>query len=128
MKTLQILVRALALTLAVGAAPMVFAHGDDKSKYGGVVAEVKDVNYELVAKADTVAIYVEDHGKKIDTKGATTKLTMLTDGQKSEVMLMPAGDGKLEAKGSFSSKAGTKAIAVVTLAGKPPTLVRFEIK
>ena len=56
MKTLQILVRAIALTLAVAAAPAVFAHGDDKPKYGGVVAEVKDVNYELVAKADTVAI------------------------------------------------------------------------
>ena len=128
MKTLQILVRAIALTLVVGAAPAVLAHGDDKPKYGGVVAEVKDVNYELVAKADTVALCVEDHGKKVDTKGATAKLTLLTDGQKTEVMLMPAGDGKLEANGSFSSKAGTKAIAVVTLAGKPPASVRFEIK
>ena len=128
MKTLQILVRAMALTLVVGAAPAVFAHGDDKPKYGGVVAEVKDVNYELVARADTVALYVEDHGKKVDTKGATAKLTLLTDGQKTEVMLMLADDGKLEAKGSFSSKAGTKAIAVVTLAGKPPASVRFEIK
>ena len=128
MKTLQILVRAMALSLVVGAAPGAFAHGDDKPKHGGVVAEVKDVNYELVTKADTVAIYVEDHGKKADTKGATAKLTLLSDGQKSEVMLVPAGDGKLEAKGSFSSKAGTKAIAVVTLAGKPPASVRFEIK
>ncbi len=41
MKTFQILVRALALTLAVGAAPAVFAHGEDKPRYGGVVAEVK---------------------------------------------------------------------------------------
>lgn len=128
MKSLQILVRALALTLAVGAAPVVFAHGDDKPKYGGVVAEVKDVNYELVAKADTVALYIDDHGNKADTNGATAKLTLLTDGQKTEVILMPAGDGKLEAKGSFSGKAGTKAIAVVTLAGKPPASVRFEIK
>lgn len=128
MKTLQILVRALTLTLAVGAAPAVFAHGDDKAKYGGVIAEVKDVNYELVAKADTVVLYVEDHGKKVDTNGATAKLTLLTDGQKTEVMLMPAGDGKLETKGAFSSKAGTKAIALVTLAGKPPASVRFEIK
>lgn len=128
MKTLQILLRALALTLAVSAATAVFAHGDEKPKYGGVVAEVKDVNYELVAKADTVALYIEDHGKKVDTKGATAKLTLLTDGQKTEVMLMQAGDGKLEAKGSFSSKVGTKVIALVTLAGKPPASVRFEIK
>ena len=56
MKTLRILVRAIAFTLVVGAAPAVFAHGDDKPKYGGVVTEVKDVNYELVAKADTVAL------------------------------------------------------------------------
>ena len=128
MKTMHILVRALTLTLAVATAPAAFAHGDDKPKYGGVVAEVKDVNYELVAKADTVALYIEDHGKKVDTKGATAKLTLLTDGQKAEVTLMPAGDGKFEAKGSFSSKAGTKAIAVVTLEGKPSASVRFEVK
>ena len=34
----------------------------------------------------------------------------------------------LQAKGSFSVKGSTKAIAVVTLAGKPPASVRFDIK
>ena len=128
MKTLQILARVITLSLAVCAAPAVLAHGDDKPKNGGVATEVKDVNYELVAKADAVALYIEDHGKKVDTKGAAAKLTLLTDGQKAEVTLAPAGEGRLEAKGSFSVKAGTKAIAVVTLAGKPPVSVRFEIK
>ena len=128
MKTLQALSHTLILALAAGAAPMAYAHGDDAPKHGGVVAEVKDVNYELVATADAVSLYIEDHGKKVDTQGATAKLTLLTNGQKTEATLLPADDGKLQAKGSFSVKGGTKAIAVVTLAGKPPASVRFDIK
>ena len=128
MKKLQILARTVTLSLAVCAAPVVLAHGDDKPKNGGVVTEVKDVNYELVAKADAVVLYIEDHGKKVDTKGAAAKLTLLTDGRKAEVTLAPGGEGRLEAKGNFSVKVGTKAIAVVTLAGKPPVSMRFEIR
>jgi hypothetical protein len=39
--------------------------------------------------------------------------------------LSPAGDNKLEAKGAFKVAPGTKAVAVVTLAGKPAQSVRF---
>jgi uncharacterized cupredoxin-like copper-binding protein len=97
-------------------------------KHGGVVAVVKDIDYELVAKPDMVTIYVEDHGKLVDTKAATAKITMLTGGQKSEASLTSAGDNKLEAKGKFDAKNGTKVIAIITFAGKPASTVRFEIK
>lgn len=115
-----------AVTLAASATAR--ADAEHKPNYGGVVAVVKDVQYELVAKPDSVALYIEDHGKKVDTKGATAKLTMLSGGDKTEIVLRPAGENGLEAKGAFKVPGGTKAVATITLAGKPPVSARFEIK
>ena len=56
---------------------------------------------------------------------ATAKVTLLTGAEKQEVELKPAG-GKLEATGSFKVGPGTKAVAVVTVAGKPST-ARFTL-
>lgn len=108
-------------------ASTVFAHSVNKPKYGGVVEEVKEVQYELVAKPNTIAIYVEDHGKKVDATGATAKLTMLNGKERSEAMLVAVGGNKLEAKGEFNIKAGTKVVAVVTMAGKPGLTMRFVV-
>lgn len=57
----------------------------------------------------------------------SAKLTLLTGSEKSEVPLTLVGD-KLEAQGSFKVAKGTKAMAVVTLNGKPPATARFELK
>lgn len=100
-------------------------HGH-KDLHGGVVVEVKDVDYELVAKPDSIQLYLRDHGKAVDVTKATAKLTLLTGVEKQEVELKPVGD-KLEAKGSFKVAANTKVIAVVSLAGKLST-VRFVLK
>jgi len=107
---------------------VVHADGDHQPKYGGVVTVVKDVQYELVAKPDSVALFVEDHGRKVDTKGATGKLTLLTGGDKTEVPLVAMGENGLGAKGAFKVPAGTKAVATITLAGKPAINARFELK
>lgn len=101
---------------------------DVKSMYGGIVTEVKDINYELVAKPDSITLYVNDHGKPVETKGATASITLLSAANKAEVALAPAGENKLEAKGTFKIGAGTKAIAKVTLAGKPAQNVKFTLK
>ena len=100
---------------------------DDKARHGGVVSVVKDVNYELVVKPDAVALYISDHGKPVDLKGASARLTLLSASDKSEVTLAPMGD-RLEAKGAFKPAAGTKVLASVTLAGQSATPVRFTLK
>lgn len=100
---------------------------DAKPAYGGVVSVVKDVNYELVAKPDTITLYVTDHGKPVDTKDATATLTLLSASDKSEVKLAPAGENKLQAKGTFKVEKGTKVIASVATGGKPQS-VRFTLK
>ena len=124
MKT-KALLASITLTLAGSA----FAAGDKhdhKPLHGGVVVEVKDTDFELVAKPGTLQLYLRGHGKSPDLSKATAKVTLLTGTEKQEVELKPAGD-KLEATGSFKVGPGTKAVAVVTIAGKPAT-VRFAIK
>ena len=128
MKT-KTLLSTMALTLATSA----FAAGEKhdhahehKPLHGGVVVEVKDIDYELVAKPTVIQLHLRDHGKPADVSKATAKVTMLSGTEKQEVELKPAGD-KLEATGNFKVGAGTKAVAVVSVAGKVAT-VRFSIK
>ncbi len=116
-----------ALTLAFGIAPAFAAGSHDHSpKFGGIVVEAKDMDYEIVAKPDLLQIYLSDHGKPAKVDGGKAKITLLNGSEKSEAQLLPAGN-KLEAKGSFKVAKGTKGIALVTVSGKTST-VRFEIK
>ena len=111
-------------------------HGDKKGKehahdakpvYGGVVTVVKDVNYELVAKPDSITLYVNDHGKPVDTKDASATLTLLSASEKSEVKLAPAGENKLQAKGTFKVQPGTKVAGSMKVEGKTQNL-KFTLK
>ena len=102
-------------------------HGhEDKPLHGGLVAEIKDMDYELVAKPDVLQLYVRDHGKPVDVSKATAKITLLSGSDKQEIDLKPSGD-KLEAKGSFKVAPGTKVVAQVNLASKAAT-ARFVLK
>lgn len=105
------------------------AHGHEhKPLHGGIVVEAGDIDFELVAKADSITLYVRDHGKPAATQGATGKLSLLNGSEKTEAVLVPAGDNKLEAKGSFKVGSGTKVVAAVTLAGRKPVNLRFALK
>ena len=122
------LLTALAFGLSNGA----FAAGghdhahEHTALHGGVVAEAKDIDFELVAKPDSLRLHVRDHGKPVDVAKASAKLTLLAGGVKQEVALKPAGD-KLEAMGQFKvTKA--KAVALVNLPGKPALTVRFVLR
>jgi len=120
---------AMLASLAAIASASVIASGsfDHSPKFGGVVVETKAGDVEVVAKPDRIQMYITDHGKSMKLDGAKAKVTLLNGTEKSEAELVTAGD-KLEAKGAFKVVKGTKGIAVVTLAGKPPFTARFEIK
>jgi len=97
-----------------------------KPLHGGLVVEVKDMDYELVAKPDVLQLHLRDHGKAVDVSKATAKLTLLSGAEKQEVELKPAGE-KLEARGSFKVAANTKVVVLVSLGGKSTT-ARFVLK
>ncbi len=121
---------AAAITVALAGAAAAQAASekhDHQPLHGGVVVEVKDTDYELVAKPTLIQLHLRAHGKPADVSQASARLTLLTGSDKQEVELKPAG-GKLEAAGSFKLAAGTKAVALVSIAGKPAGTVRFVLK
>lgn len=104
---------SFVITLALFS-PAVFAHAEHgQAQYGGVVAEAGMAQFELLAQSDKLIIYVSNHGQAMATAGATGKLTILEGTKKSELDLQPAGDNRLEAKGSAAS--GAKVLISVQL-------------
>jgi hypothetical protein len=122
------LIAALALSLS----GLTYAAGDHdhghehKALHGGIVTEVKDVDYELVAKPDSMQLHLRDHGKPVNLSQASAKLTILVGTEKQEIELKPVG-ARFEAQGDFKF-AGGKAVAFVSLPGKAPATVRFALK
>lgn len=111
------------LTFAAGG----HEHGHEhKPLHGGVLSEVKDMDYELVAKPDLIQLYLRDHGQPVDVSKSNAKLTILVGVDKQEVELKPVGQ-QLEAAGSFKL-ANSKIVALVSVPGKAPATVRFVLK
>lgn len=123
--------KTLLIAAALASAPAAFAADDHshgaKPRHGGIVSEASDIEFELVAKGDSITLYVRDHGKAVSTQNATGKLTVLSGADKTEGALAAAGDNKLEAKGPFKVGPGTKVVATVALQGKKPVNVRFAL-
>ena len=45
------------------------------------MTEVKDVDYELVAKPELIQLHLRDHGKPVDVSKVSAKLTLLQHGE-----------------------------------------------
>jgi len=96
-----------------------------KPMHGGVMVEAKDLDVELVTKADNLSLYLTDHGKPIPLDGGTAKLTVLIGSDKKDYELLPNG-GKFEVKGSFNIPKGSKVIVVIKIKTKVIT-ARFNL-
>lgn len=70
-----IAVIASSIVLAAFAQPKdAHKHGDEhKPKFGGIVKEVKESQYELVAKPDVITVFVEDHRQENRYQGRHLK-------------------------------------------------------
>ena len=121
------LIPLLAASALALPATALYSAEDHAAKFGGVVVETKAGDLELVAKPELIVIHVSDHGKPMKLTSATGKVTVFNGKDKTEAPLALVGD-KLEAKGSFKVAAGAKALAEVSLNGKPAVSARFTLK
>ena len=121
------LITLVAMTLSITVAGSALAHGA-KPKHGGIVATGNDLQFELVNKNNKPLIYVEDHGQKLSTAGATGKLTVLNGKEKSEYTMQPVDDNALAVNGDVRLVSRTKAVAAITFDNKKAATVRFSIK
>jgi len=120
-RSFQTFVTAIALVLPAHAAD------DHTPKHGGIVIETKAGDLELVAKGDSIVIYVRDHGKPMKLVSGTGKVVVFNGNDKVEAPLTLAGD-RLEAKGSFKVQPRTRVLTEVALNGKPAVATRFAMK
>jgi hypothetical protein len=125
MNRIRLAAWAIAMAALNGAAMAV--SDDHTPQHGGVVVETKDMDFELVAKQGLITLYLREHGKVIDAKGATGKVTVLNGAQKTEAPLAHVSGNKIEARGAFEATNGTKIVATVQLSGKKPVNVRFAL-
>ncbi len=116
---------SLAAALAL---PPAFAGAGHGPAHGGVVREVKSLTYEFVAKPESLTLHISDHGKAIPTQGAKAEATLYAGSEKTTVALAPAGDNRMAAEGSFRVGVGVRAVVTVTLSGKPPVKLTFNLK
>lgn len=130
MKQKSSLLALAAMLLSLALTPVAIAAGghDHAPKFGGIVAEGKAFDAELVARADLITVHLSDHGKPLATKGAKGKITLLNGTDKSEAELLPAGESRMQSKGKFNVGQGTKSVVVITLDGKKPSTFRFALK
>lgn len=127
MKSL-ILSLTVASTLFAATPALAGAGHDHGPKYGGVVRELHNVAYELVAKTDSLTLYVSDHGKPISTQGASAEAVIYGGNGKTTVKLEPAGDNRMVAKGSFKVGVGVRVVLTTSLSGKTPARTTFNLK
>lgn len=100
---------------------------------GGQLRAAGALHYELVlapvgakGAALPVSVYLTDHGgNKVPSAGASGTVTLLAQGQKTQVRLVPAGDNLLKGEGAYQPGAALKAIVSVTPKGQPAAQARF---
>lgn len=124
----KLLIALLCAANLLATAVYAGAGHDHGPQYGGMVREVGSVTYELVAKSDSLTLYVSDHGKPIATQGAKAEATIYAGNDKAAVVLEPAGDNRLAAKGSFKVGVGVRVVLTATLAGKSEAKASFNLK
>lgn len=127
----------LTALLLAAAPPLYAADADDHAHahaplHGGIVSEVKDIDYELVVGPEgkgPVQLHLRDHGKPLDVAGGSARLTLLVGTEKKEFDLKAAGQ-RFEcgecAPGQIPP--GAKAVARVALPDKAAVTVRFVLK
>lgn len=116
---------SLAVALSV---PPAFADAGHGPQHGGVVRELHNVSYELVATPDSLTLHLSDHGKPVATKGGKAEAVIYAGNQKTTATLEPAGENLMVAKGNFKVGVGVRVVLTTTLPGKTPAKATFNLK
>lgn len=123
------LLAAVSLAAALSAPSALAGAGHDHGpKYGGVVREVRNIAYELVARPDSLTLYLSDHGKPVSTRGAIAEAVIYAGSDKTPVRLEPASENRMVARGSFRVGVGVRVIVTTILPGKTPAKATFNLK
>lgn len=117
--------RTIALLAALVMAGPSLAH-EAKGKHGGRVADAGDYHVELVAKGDTVEVYVADHDDRPVTIRGYKGLAIISVGGKSQRIVLEATEGgKLAGKATGNLPAEPKGVVQITPPGGKSVSAKF---
>lgn len=102
------------------------AHGIPAAKQGGQVVVNNEVSYELTRTESKTIIFIEDHGKAVETGKYSGKLILLRGSDKKESVLKPMSVNGLMA--DINVQAGDKLIARLNSPSGKMLSVRFEVR
>ena len=122
----------VALSLALAAAvPSIAAEShkhDAPPPHGGHYLEVGAIGLELVAKADSLTLYLNENDKPTPSAGAKATAAITSGSSKSTATFEPAGENRMVAKGDFKVGVGVRVAVTATLPGKGETKANFRLK
>lgn len=105
----------------------VYGH-DHGAKHGGVVEHSGHHHLELVAKGNTIELYVtNEDGKQEAVAAAKATATVLADGKTEQVALAPASGNTLKGTGGFNAGSGTTVVISLTMPEHETEQVRFKL-
>lgn len=92
--SLILVVSICGLGMHVGA----LAHGVPIPKHGGIVDVGGELSLELVQQGPQSVVYVEDHGRPVDTHGATAQVLLNSETGRSLGSLKAQGGNRLQGR------------------------------
>jgi hypothetical protein len=97
-------------------------------KNGGKVVSTGHHQMEIVARDGSLEVYLaHDDGGSEDVKDAKAKATILSEGQKQEIDLVPDPANFLKGAGSFKAIKGTTIIVSLKMPGHKPEQARIKL-
>jgi hypothetical protein len=101
---------------------------DAPPPHGGQYVEVGAIGLELVAKADSLTLYLNENDKPTPSAGAKASATITSGSSKTTASFEPAGENRMVAKGDFKVGVGVRVAVTATLPGKGETKANFRLK
>lgn len=117
-----VLIALLGITHGIGQ-----AHGVATPKHGGLVDIGGETSFELVRSGRRVQVFVEDHGKPVDTRGATAELLLGSESGTRLAVLKASGPNSLAGE-SATFKTGDRVFVRVKFGNGSVEVGEFSIR
>ncbi|WP_321794726.1 hypothetical protein [Caballeronia sp. J97] len=120
--------RILAISAVAFLSSQAWAHGVPMPQHGGLVDDAGLVAVEMVAKGNTVELYLTDDDAPVDAQNVKGTLTVTGPDAKQQSSIAPLSGNQLQSKG-VTVKPGSKVTALLTMAdGVTKVSARFVVR
>ena len=100
---------------------------DALGQHGGRVVDAGEYHAELVAKADTVDVYLADgDNKAVRSAGFKGLAILVVDGKSQRIVLEPAGESRLSGKAASALPRAPQGVVQITLPNGKTVQARFN--